>query len=292
MRVQFSPALLIFLLSALLAASAQTNSRTAQAANNAHTGLPGTRDADSGAMAAPAAQFPGLPAVIKRLEAAQDINNAHMVPFTVTREYEMFSGGDQEPKGTVIAEVHFWPPATETWEIRKASGSERAEKVVKHLLEREVQYARDGNIDITGKNYDFLFAGTGEADGRPCYILQLVPNSAADNLLRGRIWIDRDTYLIHRFEGHLAKSPSWWIKELKLFRSYDDWGGIWLPTSSKGLAEVRMLGPHTMTERVVRYSATREVPQGPAAEQARIQPGGSPSHRPASAVGITIISGR
>ena len=103
--------------------------------------------------------------------------------------------------GTVTAEVRFQPPITKTWEIKTTSGSARAEKVVKSVLEREAKYAREGKIAIAREHYDFRYDGTGEADRRPCYILQLVPKRDDGELLRGRIWVDRDTYLIHRFEG-------------------------------------------------------------------------------------------
>ena len=106
--------------------------------------------------------------------------------------------------------------------------------------------------------------------------------------------MDRDTYLIHRFEGGLAKSPSWWIKDLKLFTIYGDLGGIWLPTSSKGVAEVRMVGPHSMTERILEYRASRPVVEGPAAELARLQPRTARPYRPpaAAVVGAGVVIGR
>jgi hypothetical protein len=220
-----------------------------------------------------------------------------MVPFTVIREYELFTGDDREPKGTVIVKVHFQPPTTETWEINKTSGGDRAEKVVKRLLENEVKNAKDGNLALTSERYDFFYAGIGEANRRPCHILQVVPKRDDSNLIRGRIWVDRDTYLIHRFEGEPARSPSWWIKSLKLFRSYGDWGGIWLPTNSEGVADVRLFGQHTMTERVLSYRAARTVFEGPTAELARLrfrQPGPS-LLRPtpaATAAGISVVTAR
>lgn len=280
MKVQFLPALVTSFLCAVLAAGGQTtrNPRT---------------DRSSAAISAPTRPLPGLQDVITGLEAAQRTNHAHMVPFTVTREYQLFGGDDKEPKSTVIAEVRFQPPTTKTWQVKNASGSGRAEKVVRNVLEREAKYARDGKIAISREHYDFRYAGTGEAEHRPCYVLQLVPKRDDTNLLRGRIWVDRDTYLIHRFEGEPAKSPSWWIKDLKLFTTYGDLGGIWLPTSSKGIADVRLFGPHTMTERTLSYRAARPVLEGPAAELARLRPQPRPP-RPyrtpsAAAVGVGVV---
>lgn len=298
MRMQISPLLATFFLGAALAAGAQngpagriTPSRSGQTTET----LLVSGDPAPAATAARATPFPGLQVLVTGLEAAQRANHAHMVPFTVTREYQLFSGDDQEPKGIVVAEVHFQPPTTKTWEIKKTSGSARAEKVVRSVLEREAKYANDGKVAIAREHYDFRYLGTGETDRRPCYILQLVPKHDDDNLLRGRIWVDRDTLLIHRFEGAPVKSPSWWIKDLKLFTAYGDLGGIWLTTNSKGVADVRLVGSHTMTEHTLSYRAERAVVDGPAADMtrlARAQTSRPYRLSPAAALGVGIITGR
>ena len=237
--------------------------------------------------------IPSMQTVVAGLEAAQRANHAHMVAFTVTREYTLFGEQLDEPKGTVVAEVHFQPPTTKTWEITKSSGSERAEKVVRGILEREAKYASAGKIAIDREHYDFRFVGSGEAERRPCYILEIIPRRDEGNLLRGQIWVDRDTYLIHRLEGEPAKNPSWWIKDLKLSTAYGNFGGIWLPTNSRGVADVRVFGPHSMTERTLSYRAGQTVVEGPAAELARLPRARTPAYRPSpAAVGASILIGR
>lgn len=291
--MQISPRLATFFICAALTASAQVGSRTAQSvASN-----PGSSNQPSSApsvISETSGQMPNLEKLIPGLEAAQQANHAHMVPFTVTREYELFSGSDPQPTGTVIAEIHFQPPNTKTWQITKTSGTGRAEKVVKNLLEREVKYARDAKVVISRRDYGFRYIGTGESEHRPCYVLELVPRRGDNDLLRGRIWVDRDTYLIHHFEGEPAKSPSWWIKDLKVSTTYNDMGGMWLQAASKGTAEVRLFGPHTMTERTLSYRTARPVVEGPAAELTRLtRPQPYPRRpSPAAAVGVGIITVR
>jgi len=286
-----------FFLCAALAAGAQTGSRMAPSTSGPTT-EPSRVSSDSASArtAARPTRFPGLQALVTGLEAAQRANHVHMVPFTVTREYQLFSGEDQEPKGVVVAEVHFQPPTTKTWEIKQTSGSARAENVVKRVLEREVKYANAGKAAISREHYDFRYLGAGETDRRPCYILQLVPKHDDDTLLRGRIWVDRDTYLIHHFEGEPAKSPSWWIKDLKLSTTYGNVGGSWLPTHSQGVADVRWFGLHTMTERTLDYRAARPVVDGPAAELTRLtsQSDSPRAYHPFPAItfGASVVAGR
>jgi hypothetical protein len=253
--MQISLPLAALLLSAVLVAGAQTASRTAPTISSA-----------SSARTAPS----DLQALVIGLEAAQRENHAHMVPFTVRREYLLFSGNDKQPKGTVVAEVHFQPPTTKSWEIKQTSGTGRAAKVVKNVLEREAKYAHDGKVAISRQDYQFRYAGNDDNGHRPCYILEIIPKRNQSDLLRGRLWVDRDTFLIHRFEGQLATSPSWWIKDLKLSTTYGNVGGMWMQTASKGVAEVRVFGLHTMTGRTLSYSAARPVLEGPAADLTRL----------------------
>ena len=289
--MRISPLHATFLLCAALTARAQMGGRAAQpmATNSGSLSTPSHAPS---AIATSTAQIPNLRALITGLEAAQLANHAHMVAFTVTREYELFSGSDEQPTGTVVAEVHFIPPATKTWQITNASGNGRAEKVVKNLLQREVKYAQDGRIAISRRDYDFRYAGTSESAHRPCYVLEIIPKRDDSQLLRGRIWVDRDTYLIHYFEGEPARSPSWWVKDLKLSTTYNDIGGMWLQAASKGTADVRWFGPHTMTERNLSYHAARPVVEGPAAELTRLTRPQPPYPRrpsPAAAAGVITV---
>jgi hypothetical protein len=224
--------------------------------------------------------------MVSGLEEAQRANHAHMVAYTVVREYQLFAANEQQPRSTVLAEVRFQPPATKTWSIKRTTGSSRGEKVVKNILEREARFARDGKMVISRQDYDFRYLGASEYDRRPCYVLQIVPRRGDSDLLRGKIWVDHDTYLIHHFEGEPAKSPSWWIKDLKLSTNYSDQGGMWLASKSQGTADVRLFGPHTMTERTLSYQALRRVNEGPAAIRHPYRP------TPAAAVGAGIVSGR
>jgi hypothetical protein len=236
LRGRFSRSLVTFLLCAAIWAAAQTASKGSQPA------------------AAPATLTPDLQRIVGGLEEAQRENRAYMVPYTVTREYQLFAGNERQPRSTVLAEVRFQPPVTKTWNIKRTTGSSRDEKVVQKILEREARFAGAG---ISREDYDFRYLGLSEYGHRPCYMLQVVPKRDDSNLLRGKIWMDRDTYLIHHFEGKPAKSPSWWIKDLQLFTEYSDMGGLWLPNVRRGVADIRLFGSYTMTERTLSYQALR-----------------------------------
>ena len=85
-------------------------------------------------------------------------------------------------------------------------------------------------------------------------MLEISPRRNDKTLLRGRIWLDSTTYLLRRAEGEPARSPSWWLKDARVVLNFSNVGGMWLQTSSEATADVRFLGPHTMTARDVDYS--------------------------------------
>jgi hypothetical protein len=62
-----------------------------------------------------------------------------------------------------------------------------------------------------------------------------------------------------RIEGEPAKSPSWWVKNLKLSLTFGRVGDMWLQTGTQAIANVRFLGQHTMIARDVNYQLPVQV---------------------------------
>jgi hypothetical protein len=207
---------------------------------------------------------PDLQTVVSRLEQAQIENRARMVPYAVTREYQLFEGAQQQPSSTVIATVGFQPPDTKKWTIGQRSGSERSEKVVRKVLEIEAESAREvKDVPFSRRNYDFRYLGIDELDHQRCYLLEISPKRKDKALLRGRVWVDANSYRIRRFEGEPAKNPSWWVKNVEISLSYGDVRGMWLQTEGRGVANVRLLGSYTMTENDLSYQTGTEVARNP-----------------------------
>jgi len=87
----------------------------------------------------------------------------------------------------------------------------------------------------------------------------LLPRRKESHLLRGDIWVDANTCLLHRFEGELAKPPSWWVRDVNVTFVYGDVGGMWLQTATEAAADVRILGRTRMVSRDVKYKITELV---------------------------------
>jgi len=192
--------------------------------------------------------------IIGRMAQARAENQASFRPYIVTRDYKLFGKDRETIKSQVVADMTFVPPDAKKYAIQQASGTGLGKSIVRRTLASEVDIAKDrASTDFSADNYDFRFTGEENVSGRRCYVLELLPRRKDKSLLRGNIWIDATTYLVHRIQGEPAKSPSWWLRGVRITLLYGDVDGMWLQTDLEATATVRILGPHTLVSRDVKY---------------------------------------
>lgn len=194
-------------------------------------------------------QSPELSTIAQRMEQAARENREHYRAYTVTRNYRLYGGNEQKPSSEVLADISFVPPTTKEFTITERKGSSRGETVVRRVLESERKDAASGLAPgaVSSDNYDFTFLGQQPLDGNDCYLLGLKPKRKEKNLVLGRTWVDKNTYLVRRVQGELVKMPSWFVKSAQVTLEFGDVGGMWLQTRAKATADVRIFGPHTLT---------------------------------------------
>ena len=221
---------------------------------------------------------PTVEAILTHMEQARTENRATLRPYTVTRDYRLF-GTEKSTESDVVADVTFVPPDVKHFAIEDVNGKGIGEKIVRQMLEQEVELGRNySSTEISTANYDFRFLGEEDMGGESCYVLELLPLRKDKNLLRGKIWVDTKTYLLHRAEGEPAKAVSWWLRDVRIKLVYADVDGMWLQTTSESTADVRILGQHTMLSRDLGYkvsepiAAARTLATGPATASARVDP--------------------
>lgn len=203
---------------------------------------------------------PTVEAIITRMGQARAENRARFRPYKVTRDYKLFGKEEDKPKSQVIADVSFVPPNSKHFSIKQSSGAGFGERIVRQMLEGEAEAVKQYSAtDISPANYDFKFVGEEEMSGQRCYVLALFPKRKEKNLLRGNIWVDAKTHMLHRFMGEPAKAPSWWLRDARIAMVYGDVSGMWLQTGSESKANVRFFGPYRMISRDVEYSVTGAV---------------------------------
>lgn len=197
---------------------------------------------------------PQLATIVERMQQAE-AGISTQAPYQVTREYSLFSGNKAEPNSQVVAVVDVRPEEGEDYRIEQRSGSNRGEDVVKRILDHEVDESVHPAIAqasaLTSDNYDFSYASETVLDGHPCYILQLTPKRKDKNLIAGQAWVDKSSYLVRHIEGELVKSPSWWLKQVKVKITFTDVRGAWTQSDVEALADVRIVGRQTLRSHAV-----------------------------------------
>ena len=219
------------------------------------------------------AAAPDLDSIVTGVEQAQQESSDRARPYTMVRDYRLYQGDPANPSSSsseVRAQVNYLPPGEKTFNIVRTTGMGRGTGVVQRILENEAQMAKKPDLsEVSRRNYAFSLQGERMLDGRKCYVLGLQPLRKETYLLKGSVLVDGETYRILQIEGEPARSPSWWLKTMHLAMTYSSLDGVWLPVSTDAVAEVRLLGSHTMTSRAVSFAAGESVAMSGATGQMR-----------------------
>ena len=87
----------------------------------------------------------------------------------------------------------------------------------------------------------------------------LKPKRRESELILGEAWIDKHSFFVRQIEGEVAKTPSWWLRRVRVKLVFAEHDGTWLQTSMEAVADVRIVGPHTLTSRILDYRGEGEV---------------------------------
>jgi hypothetical protein len=213
---------------------------------------------------APSGTMP-LGAIIQSIQNAQATARPQ-ASYQIIREYRLFGAKDSKADSQVVAEVNFTPPAFKGYRIQRSSGSSRGQQLVRRILDHEVEAtSKDSKASsaISIENYSFTYIGEATLDGQPCYILGLKPKRKEKELISGEVWVDKHSFFVRQIQGEVEKTPSWWLKKVHITLVFADLEGIWVQTSMEAIADVRMVGAHTLTSRLLDYRREDEVAATP-----------------------------
>jgi hypothetical protein len=196
--------------------------------------------------------------IVSRMQTAESAEQ-NRPSYRLLRQYRLAGADPKAATSEVLAEVDYMPPSNKEFAIRKVEGNERGEKIVRRVLEHEANMAKGTvNADFCTSNYDFALLGQQSINGRSLYVLELKPKRQTVELLRGKAWVDAESFLVVRVEGTPAKNPSWWIKDLQVAIDYGRADGVWLPLATRATADLRLVGTHTLTSKDVEVHAATE----------------------------------
>ena len=146
-------------------------------------------------------------------------------------------------RGWIEAVTEYSPSTGFRYEITAEGGSKyiRA-KVLRAVLDGERDVIAQGEtarLALARSNYIFEANGV-DAEGLANILLS--PRRRERVLVSGTMFLQpRDGALV-RVQGRLAKSPSFWVKNVDVIRSYERIAGAIVPVELESNAEVRLLG--------------------------------------------------
>jgi len=198
--------------------------------------------------------------LFSRLNARHRWQEARLIRLSGVRTYKLENDQDK-----IVAEeavvVEYRAPATETF----ATTSEKGSGFVRHRIfqglmkdeEKRVRTNRDPDSLITPDNYALDVVGTDRIGNSDCSVVHAVPKRKEIDLFEGKIWIDNQDFAIVKITGHLAKSPSFWIKQVDFVRDYQKIDGFWLLSREEAVSAIRIFGKETLTVDYENYTVNK-----------------------------------
>jgi len=165
-------------------------------------------------------------------------------PYRATRRIEAENG---TRSGWLEAVTEYSPENGFTYEVTREGGSDSIRsKVLRAVLEGEQETIARGETErssLCRANYAFQSGGIDES-GLANIILS--PRRKERMLVAGTMFLQPGDGRLVRLQGQLAKSPSFWIKNVDIVRSYDRIAGVVVPIALEATAQMRFLGSATL----------------------------------------------
>lgn len=188
--------------------------------------------------------------LFRRLTTRHRWQEASLIRLSGVRTYKL-----ENEKDKIVAEeavvVEYRAPTTEKFTTTSGKGSGFVRyHVFQRLMKAEeerVRVNKDPDSLITPENYALEVVGTDRIGNSDCSVVHAVPKRKETDLFEGKMWIDNQDFAIVKITGHLAKSPSFWIKQVDFVREYQKIDGFWLLSREEAISTIRIFGQETLT---------------------------------------------
>lgn len=195
--------------------------------------------------------------IVRRLVTMNDWRASELRSYAATRRY-VAENKRLGKRAEMTVEEQYRHPGRKEFNIVSEEGSKSVRRrVFDKLIEAEIDSSLSENRDqsrVSPDNYTFTLLGMERADGRLCYVLEVLPIHKEKYLMRGRIWVDKEEFAIVRMEGRPAKRPSFWVREASFVRRYAKVESYWLPVSLESISRIFVIGNSTLSIEYGGYS--------------------------------------
>jgi len=165
-------------------------------------------------------------------------------PYRAIRRLEAENGSR---RGWLEAVTEYSVESGFSYQVTAEGGSSLVRsKVLRAVLEGEREVFAQGESARSAlalSNYAFQPNGV---DDEGLANILLSPKRKERVLVSGTMFLQPEQGDLVRLEGQLAKSPSFWVKNVQIVRSYKRIDGVVVPITLESTAHVRMLGPASL----------------------------------------------
>jgi hypothetical protein len=187
---------------------------------------------------------PSLPdggGIVSNIETRTEHQNATLCSYSAVETYTL-RNRHLTPAPEMKVRLTYNRGEGKHFQVLSSPTSSIARHIFNELLTDETTAQRQKANEINSSNYEFAFLGKERCGNRECYKVHLTPRHKTRFLLDGIAFVDVQTYMIVWVTGHLARSPSFWIKAPEVEESFADVQGFSLPSSNHSTAHVLFFG--------------------------------------------------
>ena len=177
--------------------------------------------------------------------------------YTGSREY-VLDNHRMNKRAEMAVSVVCDADGTKHFQVVSEEGWGAANKhVLRKMLESESETSRPANrlkTRLIPDNYDFQMIAAESLEGRPAYVIEVLPKRSDKFLFRGRIWVDAVDFAVVQAEGQPGKNPSFWTTSVHFVQQYQKSGPFWFPESTTSITDARIFGTTSVNIRYFDYS--------------------------------------
>ena len=199
-------------------------------------------------------QQPDAAAIIRDLDAANQVRFDNVLTFTDVEHYSVFRGSDQaHPAAEMTVKMTYKKGIGKDYVILSKSGSSLIQRVgLQPLLDNEKAINDPSKVArswFTSANYEMHLKPdvARTIDGHACLALAITPRRKAPNMIDGTIWIDAGTHRLVEVEGVASKSPSVFAGSTKMMRRYATIQGYAMATHARAESSSLLFGRTVVT---------------------------------------------
>jgi hypothetical protein len=214
----------------------------------------------SGAQPAPPdiETLPNVSEIVSQLVQRNQSRAARLKHYEGCRYYSLdYIGFPSNKTAEMVVGTEYNAPSEKQFHVVRQEGARwLLNKVLKELLINEKEAAEDqhrNSIAVSPENYEFRPAGSDVINGRPQYVLEIIPKVRSKYLYQGKVWVDTADFAVSRISAQPAKNPSIWISHTQIEHEYKKIGEFWLPARNVSVTKVRLGGTATLKINYLNY---------------------------------------